>query len=247
MNLPVVCGDRSNAGRRVFCRMSAVANAAATMLGIAPVTSLIAGFALLLQMFPELQPAAEFRFADLCVTGIWRLATSHLLHWSWDHFFWDTIVLIVAGAFCEVRWPRRFQRVLLTAILIIPVAVMISVPHLLCYRGLSGLDSALFALAASSVLIEEVRAGRKQAALAAAVVVAAQFLKIGLESAAEHTLFVQDAPFIPVPLSHLCGAVIGSLGAACGVRGQGLKVASTDTEKENGDPLNEGPPLIVRG
>ncbi len=215
MNLSVVCGGRSKAGRRVFCLMRAVMSTLAAVVGSAPVTSLIACVALLLQACPPLQPAAEFSFADLCVTESWRLATCHLLHWSWDHFLWDAVVLVVAGAFCERLWFRQFLCVLVTAALLIPTVVMISAPHLLCYRGLSGVDSALFALAAGSVLIEEAVAGRRLAAFAATVVVTAQFLKIGIESAAGHTLFVQDGSFTPVPLAHLCGAVIGSLGAVC--------------------------------
>ena len=132
------------------------------------------------------------------------------------HLFWDVMVLVAAGTFCETRWPRRFYLVLATAGLLIPLAVMISAPELLNYRGLSGLESAFFALAAGSLLIEEIQTGRRPAALLLDIVVAAQFVKIGLESTVGNTLFVQDAPFVPVPLAHLCGATIGSLAAACG-------------------------------
>ena len=223
MNLPLACGDRSSTSRRVSCHVTAIVSAFTQHGGPAPVTCLIAVAALLLQSFPTLQPTAELFFADLTAKETWRLATCHLLHWSWDHFFWDVMVLVAAGAFCETRWPRRFTLVLATAGVLIPLAVMVSAPELLSYRGLSGIDSALFALAAGSLLIEEVQAGRRPAALLVAVVVTAQFLKIGLESTVGNTLFVQDAPFVPVPLAHLCGATIGSLGAACGCRRDSTK------------------------
>lgn len=224
MNLPLACGDRSSAGRRVSCHVTSIVSAVTQHAGLAPVTCLIAVAALLLQSFPTIQPPAELLFADLTAKETWRLATCHLLHWSWDHFCWDVMVLVAAGTFCETHWPQRFRLVLATAGLLIPLTVLISAPELLSYRGLSGLDSALFALAAGSLLIEELQAGRRSAVLLLAFVVAAQFFKIGLESTVGNTLFVQDAPFVPVPLAHLCGAVIGSLGAACGARREMLKV-----------------------
>jgi len=214
MNLPLACGDRLSAGRRLSRLVTPGVTAVAQHAGPAPITCLIALTALLLQSFPTLQPATELFFADLTATEIWKLATCHLLHWSWDHFFWDVMVLVAAGTFCETRWPQRFHLVLATAGVLIPLAVMLSAPALLSYRGLSGIDSALFALAAGSLLIEEIQAARPLAAILVGVAVAAQFLKIGLESTAGQTLFVQDAPFVPVPLSHLSGAVIGCLVAA---------------------------------
>ena len=232
MNLPLACGDRSSAGRRLSCQLTSIVSAVTQHAGPAPVTCLIAVAALLLQSFPTIQPTAELFFADLTAKEAWRLATCHLLHWSWDHFFWDVMVLVAAGAFCETHWPRRFHVVLAIAGAVIPLAVMISAPELLSYRGLSGLDSALFALAAGSLLIEQLQAGQRSAVLLVAVVVAAQFFKIGLESTVGNTLFVQDAPFVPVPLAHLCGAAIGSLGAATGARREMLKVVSAESPKK---------------
>jgi len=211
MTLSVLSGGRHSTDRRFSRLLKSTVTTFAEYLRMAPVTCLIATAALLLQSLPDLQPAAELRFTELAASDLWRLVTCHLLHWSWDHFTWDVAVLLAAGTFCETRWPRRFLAVLATASVLIPAAVMISAPQLQSYRGLSGLDSALFALAAGSMLIEESRNGRRHSAVVAAVVVAAQFLKITAESAAGHTLFVQNAPFIPVPLAHLCGAVIGSL------------------------------------
>jgi rhomboid family GlyGly-CTERM serine protease len=176
-----------------------------------PITVLIAATASLLQLQVDLQSSVELRFAELQAAGIWRLATCHLLHWSHDHFLWDVLVLVAAGCVCESRWPRRFGVVLAAAGVLIPAVVLISAPEVLSYRGLSGLDSALFALAAGSLFVEEAAAGRRAAAMVAGAAVAGQFLKIAVETAAGQTLFVQDAPFIPVPLAHLCGALIGSL------------------------------------
>ena len=211
MTLPALSGGRSSTDRRFSRLLNSAVLLFSAYLRIAPITSLIATAALLLQSLPVLQPVAELRFTELSATDLWRLATCHLLHWSWDHFVWDVAVLLAAGTFCETRWPRRFLAVLTTAGILIPAAVMISAPQLQSYRGLSGLDSALFALAAGSLLIEEYRDGRHFSAALVAFIVLAQFLKIAAESTAGHTLFVQNAPFTPVPLAHLCGAVIGSV------------------------------------
>lgn len=218
MTLSILSGGRTSTDRRIPPLLKSTVTTAAECLQMAPVTCLIATAALLLQSLPDLQTTAELRFTELSAAGLWRLATCHLLHWSWDHFIWDVAVLLAAGSYCEIRWPRQFALVLFAAGILIPAAVMISAPQLQSYRGLSGIDSALFALAAASLLIEEFRDGRKATTILVASVVAAQFLKIAAESVAGQTLFVQNAPFIPVPLAHLCGAMTGSLLSPMAVR-----------------------------
>lgn len=212
----ISCGGEACASRRRLCLSDGNPIAVLPRLTAAPVTVVLVAAALLLQLQQPLQSACEFWFADFGVSTVPRLFVCHLLHWSWDHFLWDVAVFVAAGALCESRWRARFHTVLASSAVLIPLLVAVSHPELLCYRGLSGLDSALFALAAGRVFVEEAAARRWLNMTAAGVAVAGQFLKILLEVQAGETLFVGDDSFTPVPLAHLTGALLGTTVALFG-------------------------------
>lgn len=207
-------GDRNLFGRPFLSPLRNAWAAAKQLLSAAPITTAITAVALLLQLQTAAHPTCELWFPQLSYSSLHKLAACHLLHWSWNHFAWDIAVFVVAGAICESRWKPQFLSLLAVSIFAIPITVAIAQPELLCYRGLSGIDSALFALAAGMFLTEEVRSGNWQSACPAGLAVLAQFLKILLENNAGHTLFVNDAGFTPVPMAHLAGALAGSVIAA---------------------------------
>jgi rhomboid family GlyGly-CTERM serine protease len=220
----ISCGGEACASRRRLCLFAGNPVEVLQRLTAAPVTVVLATAALLLQLQHPLQSVCEFWFADFAVSTVPQLLVCHLLHWSWDHFLWDAAVFVAAGVLCERRWRARFHAVLAASAVLIPLLVAVSHPELLCYRGLSGLDSALFALAAGRVFVEEAAARRWLPMAAAGIAVAGQFVKIAMEVQAGETLFVNDMSFTPVPLAHLTGALLGT-GAAfwCerdGVRGE---------------------------
>lgn len=215
MSTVETCGDRNLSGRRLTHILALLKAELQGLFKTAPVILLLSTAALLLQLSPELQTQLDLRFANLTYKSAWRLASCHLLHWSWNHCVWDAVVFVTAGVLCESRWPEACRRVLFWSAGLIPLVVLQAEPELLCYRGLSGVDSALFALAAGMLLQEEWRYGRRPAAAVAGLAVVCQFLKIAAEIHAGQTLFVSDRSFVPVPLSHLTGAVVGSAVAAC--------------------------------
>jgi len=215
MNVLGTCGDRDHHGRRLIDAAAALVADLRAGIAAAPTILLLSAVAMLLQLSPELQSLLELRFADLICGSLWRLASSHLLHWSWNHCLWDAVVFLAAGGMCESRWPGACRRVLFWSAGLIPLVVMVVAPELQCYRGLSGVDSALFALAAAMLLQEEWRSGRRMMASVAGLAVLCQFLKIAAEIQAGQTLFVSDRTFVPVPMAHLTGALVGSLVAAC--------------------------------
>ena len=86
-------------------------------------------------------------------------------------------------------------------------------PGLPTYRGLSGLDSALFVTAALG-LGQKLRAdGRSTRGAAAIGSVAVLLGKVGYELATGQALFVDAASlgFVPVPLAHAVGGLAGML------------------------------------
>lgn len=157
--------------------------------------------------------APAFAYDRLAIHQLHRLLTCHLTHWSLDHLFWDLAVFLTLGLICERRLPRPFLLCLALASLSIPLAVHYFEPHLQTYRGLSGLDSALFALLATTLLRDKLRHRQWLPASAIAALCLAFIAKIILEYATGTTLFVNapSAGFVPVPLAHLVGAAAGML------------------------------------
>lgn len=138
MNVLGTCGDRDHHGRRLIDAAAALVTDLRAGIAAAPTILLLSAVAMLLQLSPELQSLLELRFADLICGSLWRLASSHLLHWSWNHCLWDAVVFLAAGGMCESRWPGACRRVLFWSAGLIPLVVMVVAPELQCYRGLSG-------------------------------------------------------------------------------------------------------------
>lgn len=144
---------------------------------------------------------------------VWRLVTGHWAHWTAGHLFWDSLAFFALAAACEVRISRR--RLLTTVLgsaLAVSAGVWLALPEIERYRGLSGIDSALFVLLAVS-LLRETRNPWGGLALAA-------FLgKSAWEVWTGSTLFIAAGAFVPVPLAHLVGGAWGVIAGLVGIAG----------------------------
>jgi len=160
----------------------------------------------------------------------WRLATANVAHWSWDQLMWDGLAFLLLGLVCAVRWPSSFYAALIAAGLAIPAAVACYAPTVDTYRGLSGIDSALFALVACRIMREERGRTRGVVAIAFALFIA----KIAFEIAAGSTLFVRDlAPGVAsLPIAHVVGSIVGILCAFGQPRGD-VHHRDTESTKKN--------------
>jgi rhomboid family GlyGly-CTERM serine protease len=153
----------------------------------------------------------QLDFAAVSRGEPWRWVTCHWTHWSLDHLAWDLGAFLLLAAVCESRSPRRLLAAVASAALLIPAVLGISMPAMGSYRGLSGIDSALFVLAAVLVGREEQGMRRLPAVLA----VAGFLAKAVYESATGTALFAESAgSFVPAPLAHLAGGVCGLFAGA---------------------------------
>jgi len=136
-----------------------------------------------------------------------RLVSCHWTHFSADHLFWDVATFLILGIACERRGRGRMLATLLLAALVIPLGLLICQPSMHVYRGLSGLDSALFALLCVSV-------ARERSAAWMVLPIAAFFIKTAVELSTHSAIFVDTATahFTPVPLAHLLGVASGVAG-----------------------------------
>ncbi len=165
--------------------------------------------ALVIWALPGAGAAFQFERGAIGGGALWRLVTGHWTHWSGDHLAWDLVVFAVFGALLERRSRRGFAGIVAGSALAIAAAVWLGAPQLQFYRGLSGIDSALFAAFFAQLLRD---AWRERSWLAAAVPLLALLGFVGksvYELATGATLFVDaTAAFVAVPLAHLVGAAV---------------------------------------
>jgi rhomboid family GlyGly-CTERM serine protease len=138
----------------------------------------------------------------------WRLLTGQLTHWSGDHLFWDLSVFGLLGGWCEKTQGRRFFLCLAGSTLAILLLLWFGKPEIALYRGLSGIDSALFLLAAATALREDLERRRWPVFLTTSAVLAGFCAKTVFEAVTGRTVFVDSARggFQPVVLVHAVGA-----------------------------------------
>ncbi len=161
---------------------------------------------------PGAAVALQYDRAAIAGGELWRLVTGHWAHWGTDHLTWDLVVFTVFGALIERRSRRGFAAVVGGAAAAISVALWFAAPQFQFYRGLSGIDSALFAAFFAQLLRD---AWRERSLLEAIVPVLALLGFVGksvYELATGATLFVApSSAFTAVPLAHLVGALVGLL------------------------------------
>lgn len=178
----------------------------------------VAAVAVGVHAWPGAAEALQYDRGAIRAGQVWRLWTGHLTHWSWDHLVWDVLALVVAGVWAARLHPRTTAAVLLLGPMAISAGLWVGQPGMETYRGLSGVDTGLFAVVAAGVAWAAWR-DRSWGWLAAMVVASLLFIgKLIDEWATGTTLFATSAGvFNPVPLAHLLGAGVGL--AAVGIAG----------------------------
>jgi hypothetical protein len=132
------------------------------------------------------------------------------MHWSLDHLLWDLGMLVLTAALCWQLGRGRTLAALAASAVAIPLALWFLSPDLDRYRGLSGLDAALFVLLAAGLLRRERAAGRRRPVPLLAGLLLGFAGKVAYEAITGTTLFVDPgADFVPVPLAHLIGGACG--------------------------------------
>ncbi len=140
-----------------------------------------------------------------------RLFTGHFTHFDSNHLRWDLLTFVGLGCLAEGENRKRTALTLALAALGIGLAVLIAQPYFTTYRGLSGLDSALFGL----IVAHQVRDGLRErdgfSITIGAIATIGFVLKSGYELFTGDTLFTTATTFAPVPLAHLVGFAIGGV------------------------------------
>ncbi len=168
---------------------------------------ILAAAAVLVYLLPVSTGLLEYSREAISRGQIWRLVTGHWTHTSLDHLTWDVVAFLALGGAAAWRGRGLFWRTVLGSAAAISAALLLLAPQWQTYRGLSGIDSALFvALAATLWLESERRADRWLGAVAQIVFVG----KLGFERLTGSALFTTETPgHEVVPLAHFAGAGVG--------------------------------------
>jgi rhomboid family GlyGly-CTERM serine protease len=95
----------------------------------------------------EVLSALEFDSAAIHQGELWRLLSGNLVHFGRNHFLLDVGVFLILGLLYEPYFRRSFPWLLLTMGLAIGLACFSFADEHTRMRGLSGVDSGLFAAA----------------------------------------------------------------------------------------------------
>ena len=161
---------------------------------------------------PAVAEVLQYDRAALNAGALWRVLTGHLTHWSRDHLAWDLLTFAVLASLAERNSRRRFLSCVLASSVLISAAVWLLRPDLTYYRGLSGIDTALFALVATTLFRNARLARDRPTMLIATTGLAALAAKTLFELSTGSSVFVGAAPdFEPLPLAHVVGGATGLL------------------------------------
>ncbi len=161
-----------------------------------------------IQFCPPLIPHLQFDWPAIFRGQLWRLGTGHLTHWLGEQLFWDGAVFLTLGTLAELRDRRLYVQCLIASILLIPCVLGIFTPQIQIYRGLSGLDTALFSLVCALELRDKLKENDKRGLALILAVFTAFIAKIVYECFTGQTFFVRESSgFEPLAQIHIAGAV----------------------------------------
>ncbi len=173
-------------------------------------TLLISAVALLLFSFNNAATWLQYDRSAIAAGEVWRIITSHWIHWSFDHFLWCVISFIALGAVCERLNRKGFILSVLLSAICIPVFSWFVDPAMELYRGLSGLCSTVFMVAALQMMRQALAEKNRTGIVIPACAVLLFLGKILFEFIYGNAMFVHNIDiFTPVPLVHLAGCVVG--------------------------------------
>jgi rhomboid family GlyGly-CTERM serine protease len=144
---------------------------------------------------------------------VWRLLTGHLAHYRADHLLWDVLMFVVLGVMVERRNRGSFIVTVLASATAITAVLWFAYPEVTAYRGLSGIDSALFTSAAILLYVYGRRFNRPLVRLISAGLLAGFVAKVIYEIASGNTLFVDSTDFVSLAAVHAAGGFVGVISA----------------------------------
>ncbi len=174
-----------------------------------PLTAVVAVVTMAAYLMPALTSLLSIDLVNPQRLQLFQLLGCHLLHWSAEHLFWDLAMFCILGGWCERWWPKQYYITVAISALMIPLLIMVFQPNISSYRGLSGIDTAIFSLMATNVCFASLRRSDWSQAMLFGTLLMSLAGKVAYEFVTGDLLFVSDLNFIPLPLAHLIGGIVG--------------------------------------
>ena len=181
--------------------------------------------------------ALEYSRQALAGGEFWRLVTCHWTHFSSDVFLWDLVAFVFLGAACERRDRQSYLVCLGAAAFLIPAVIWIFMPGLDFYRGLSGLDSALFGLLTVTLLREGIESGDRRRIVSVAFFTLFFLGKVTWETVGGGAVFAASTGtgVVPIPLAHAVGLAIG-IATGLKMKVPGRRLRGLPSSPRTGEP-----------
>lgn len=174
-------------------------------------TLAFAALALVVHFVPALTLGWQFDRDAVAHGQVWRFFTAHLTHFGGDHLRWDLLAFVALGAMAERISRPAFLATLALSAAVITMGVWLAQPQFTTYRGLSGIDSALFGFVVADLLAAGWRTRHGFSLAVGGAALAGFAAKCAFELATRTTVFVETTDaFAPVPLAHLLGLAVGA-------------------------------------
>lgn len=185
-------------------------------------TLTVGAVALLIHLLPGLSAAFEYRRDAFAGGELHRLLGGHLTHWSATHLVYDLAAFLLFGTAVERRSRTAWVVTVAGTAGLSSLLLWWLRPEIAVYRGLSAIDSALFAAFATELVASALRERRGPLAprLAALGLPALLVAKMLWEATTGTALFAEVGGVTVLPELHLVGAVVG-LAVMC-ARGKGV-------------------------
>jgi len=144
--------------------------------------------------------------------AIFNWLTGHFVHWNTEHLIWDLAVFVVFGLILERHSVWLFLAAVLFSAAAISTSLLLFPPDFSIYKGLSGVDSALYV----AVLMMEYHKANPRVRWvrpACAIGLGGFGAKLMYEVILGQTVFVSNlgTGVVPVPSAHLVGGIVGGL------------------------------------
>lgn len=141
----------------------------------------------------------------------WRFYTSHFVHWDLNHLLWDLLLFIVLAYMLIKEDYQLFKLNLFIAPWVISLVLFITQPNMLYYRGISGLDAALF----TSLACLWIKKGNNTFRIIGIIQLVLLSAKIIFEFISHEAVFASSQTFVVMPWAHLAGALSASFLVQC--------------------------------
>ena len=139
----------------------------------------------------------------------YRIITGHFVHFSVEHLFWDVSMYIVLGTICCHKNWKLFVQASIISTVTISVELLLIETQFTHYRGLSGIDTALYSIIILDSIYKNFQDKYYLQSFSSFTLGGLLISKITYEFISNKAIFANSTSFVPLPSAHFIGLLIG--------------------------------------